>query len=88
MLFIDLKQECPKAWEEFSTMAREILSSQSKTSGLVVEDLPFDLAFGLFLKFFKENDLEFDYNNLATNLYEQEIKSIFQNFESMISHYS
>lgn len=88
MLFQELQQECPKAWKEFSTMAQSVLTTQPKTSGLHVEDLPFELAFGLILKFLKENDLEFDYNNLHPSQYNQEIKDIFLNFEGMISHYS
>lgn len=88
MLLQELKQECPKAWKEFSTMAQSILVTQPKTSSLLVEDLPFELAFGLILQFLKENDLEFDYNNLPTDQYAQEIKDIFSNFEGMISHYS
>jgi hypothetical protein len=88
MLLEELKQTCPNAWKEFLLMVDEIWASRPDTSKIPLERLPFDLAFGLFLRFFKENELEFDYNNLESSQYEEEIKSIFQNFEGVISHYS
>lgn len=68
-------------------MAKKVLDTPSTTS-LNLEELPFDLVFGLFLRFFKENELEFDYNNIERNQYEEEIKDIFTSFEGVISHYS
>ena len=87
MLVTYIKQNCPNAWKEFSEMARKVLDTPSTTS-LNLEELPFDLVFGLFLRFFKENELEFDYNNLERDRYEEEIEGIFTSFESVISHYS
>lgn len=69
-------------------ISQKVLKSTSVGAGLKTEDLPFDLAFGLLLRFFKENELEFDYNNLDIKQYEQEIENIFSNFESVIGHYS
>ncbi len=83
-----LKIAYPKSWQEFKLIASDVLKTSEATSKLIVEDLPFELAFGLLLKFFKENELEFDYNNLEPSQYETEIKSIFANFESVIGHYS
>ena len=85
---IDLKYSYPKTWAEFKLVAEEVLKSASATSSLELEALPFDLAFGLLLKFFKENKLEFDYDNLTPNQYQAEIKVLFNNFENVIGHYS
>jgi len=84
----DLKIAFPKSWTELSLVSDEVLKSSSATSSLVVEELPFDLAFGILLRFFKENELEFDYDNLQPKDYPSEIYSIFANFENTISHYS
>ena len=69
-------------------VASDVLKASEASSTLIVEDLPFELAFGLLLKFFKENELEFDYNNLEPSQYQAEIESIFANFETVIGHYS
>ncbi len=88
MLLTELKQACPNAWKEFLLMVDEVWSSRPDLAKVPLEELPFDFTFGLFLRFFKENDLDFDYNNLEPSEYEHEIKAIFSNFESVISHYS
>jgi hypothetical protein len=83
-----LKTTYPKSWNEFVIIASSILKANEATAALNVEDLPFELAFGILLKFFKENELEFDYNNLEPKQYETEIKNIFANFETVIGHFS
>lgn len=83
-----LKRVCPKAWGEFALLSREILDSSEATASHAIESLPFELQLGIYLRFFKINDLEFDYNNTEPNQYEDEIFALFSNFENVISHYS
>ena len=84
----NIKQDYPKSWSEFETVADEVIKSSSATSHLRLDDLPFEMLFGIFLRFFKENDLEFDYNNLVQSEYFSEIRNLFAGFESIIGHYS
>ena len=84
---LKLKQQYPKSWSELELVSCEVF----KTSAIFLpqmELLPFELAFGIILRFFKENELEFDYNNLAMSDYEVEIENVFSNFEQVIGHYS
>lgn len=85
---VGLKNTYPKTWAEFALVAEEVLKSSSATAHLEAEVLPFDLAFGILLRFFKENELEFDYDNLAPNQFQEEIKNLFGSFEGIIGHYS
>ncbi len=87
--FIELlKRDYPKSWFEFNTVAEGVLKTSPATLHLRPEDLPFDMFFGIMLRFFKENDLEFDYNNLSPSEYTSEIRNLFSGFESIIGHYS
>jgi hypothetical protein len=88
MLLQSIKNTCPKAYLEFAEMARAVLNQHPSTQNLPLDELPFEIVFGLTLKFFKENELDFDYNNLSPQQYEEEIMDIFTNFEQVISHYS
>jgi hypothetical protein len=87
-LFKELKTAYPKSWNEFEITSQEILGKLPLSSKVAPEDLPFDLVFGLLLKFCKENELEFDYNNLDPKQYAAEFGSLFAQFENTISHYS
>ena len=83
-----LKQDYPKSWAEFAIVAAEVLKTSPATAFLKPDELPFDLAFGIMLRFFKENEMEFDYNNLLPVEYTSEIRNLFSGFESVIGHYS
>jgi hypothetical protein len=83
-----LKQEYPKSWAELELVSNEIFKSLPSNYLPKIEEMPFELVFGIILRFFKENELEFDYNNLAMSDYDSEIETIFSNFEQVISHYS
>ena len=86
MLFI--KQDYPKSWVQYIEVAGEVLNASPATSALKPEELSFDISFGILLRFFKENELEFDYNNLKPVQYKEEIREIFSSFEGVIGHYS
>lgn len=83
-----IKQDFPKSWAELELVSNEVFKTLSTNYLPKTEELPFELAFGIMLRFFKENELEFDYNNLAANEYESEIENVFSNFEQVIGHYS
>lgn len=83
-----LRQDYPKSWAELELVSHEVFKSLPDNYLPKTEELPFELAFGIILRFFKENELEFDYNNLGVNEYESEIENVFANFEQLISHYS
>lgn len=83
-----LKQEYPKSWAELELVSHEVFKSVSTNYLPKTEELPFELAFGIILRFLKANELEFDYNNLAVSDYESEIETVFSNFEQVIGHYS
>ena len=83
-----LKQNYPKSWSELELVSFEVCKLTPSSYLPKTEELPFELAFGLILRFFKENELEFDYNNLAVSEYESEIENVFSNFEQVIGHYS
>ena len=83
-----LKQEYPKSWSELELVSTQVFQSLSDNYLPKTEELPLELVFGIILRFFKENELEFDYNNLAVAEYESEIENIFSNFEQVIGHYS
>ncbi|HAR19571.1 MAG TPA: hypothetical protein DCR46_02860 [Cytophagales bacterium] len=87
-LLKELKSSYPKSWAEFELVAKSAFDSLPFSSSPATEDLPFDLAFGLLLKFCKENELEFDYNNLDPKQYPNEFHSLFALFENTIGHYS
>ena len=84
----NIKQDYPKSWSEFQIVAEDVLKASSATSLLKLDDMPFDMIFGIFLRFFKENDLEFDFNNLAPSEYFSEMRNLFASFETVIGHYS
>jgi hypothetical protein len=84
----ELKATYPKSWSEFELVAKAVLDKLSFTPEVATEDLPFELVFGLLLKFCKENELEFDYNNLDPKQYATEFHSLFSQFENTIGHYS
>jgi hypothetical protein len=81
-----LRQNYPKSWAELELVSQKVFKSLPNNYSPKTEELPFELAFGIILRFFKENELEFDYNNLGMN--ESEIENVFANFEQVISHYS
>jgi len=83
-----LKQDYPKSWAELELVSHEVFKSLPSNYLPKTEELPFELGFGIILRFFKENELEFDYNNLAVSEYESEIENVFSNFEQVIGHYS
>ena len=87
--FIELlKKDYPKSWSEFIRLAEDVLKESPATLHLKPEELPFEMLFGIMLRFFKENDMEFDYNNLSPSEYTSEIRNLFSGFELVIGHYS
>lgn len=86
--FENLKNNCPKAWDDFLNYYSSDFLSKPELKSIPFTSLPFEMQLGIYLKYFTENGVELDVCNTDFEVLPSSIEEAFTTYEKVISHYS
>lgn len=83
-----IKSCSPKVWADFTNFYTKEFSSISFLKNIPIENIPFEMQLGIFLKYFNNNGVDLDVCNTEYSMLPEHITEAFKNYENVISHYS
>jgi hypothetical protein len=86
--FIRIQSSAPKAWEDFKKFYSDNFGNLEPLKKIDFTTLPFEMQLGIFLKYFRENGVEPDVQNLDISELENTIADLFEDYERMTGHFS
>ena len=89
MTIKDLPQETPRAWEDFQQFLAGLLQTgELQNIKELFIRLPFELQFGAFVGYFKEQGLDVDVPQWDLEMLKVTICETFRLHENMMGHFS
>lgn len=89
MTLKDIPQETPKAWADFQQYYIGLLNGYDvNLSTLTFLSLPFEMQFGVYVSYFKDQGLDIDVPQWDIEMLQVTICETFRLHENMMSHFS
>ncbi|MFN6943858.1 MAG: hypothetical protein ACK4ND_02855 [Cytophagaceae bacterium] len=83
-----IRLQTPKAYKDFLLFFHSELKNHSLFKNVSLEELPFTMQLGLYIKYFEDNGVALDLSNFSFEELPQVIMDAFESHEKIISHYS
>ncbi|MCU0428571.1 MAG: hypothetical protein MUF42_01240 [Cytophagaceae bacterium] len=82
-----IQKIAPRAWVEICDFYQQKILSNGNVS-TPLDQLPFELAMGVYYRFFIENALEWDLGNIPYEHLQDTLVDVFDHYEKSLSHFS